>query len=131
MKKVVLSLMLLLMSVITSTAQTSLNQRILFKADSTNVMESQIAQLEMISKYINDHPSELIIIAGFTSKNTPADKVDALTTKRAEEVMKLLTTKYDVKPDHVMAIGVGVSTKYDDDIFNEYVAFMKTPSTSH
>lgn len=125
MKRIILIAVFFVTTVIGVMSQTSLNQRILFAADSTNVSESQMAQVEVLVDYLRNNPAQNIIIAGFTSSRTPANLVDAITQKRADAVKELLVQKYGIDPQRLLAVGVGVSTRYDVPEFNEVVSFMK------
>ena len=125
MKRIILIAVFFVTTVIGVMSQTSLNQRILFAADSTNVSESQMAQVEVLVDYLRNNPAQNIIIAGFTSSRTPANLVDAITQKRADAVKELLVQKYGIAPQRLLAVGVGVSTRYDVPEFNEVVSFMK------
>lgn len=110
---------------LTAMAQTSLNQSVLFGKDSVNVSESQMARIELVVSYIKKHPTETIIIGGFTSSATPQDKVQKLCDQRAQAVKKILEEKYQVPTNRIIAIGAGVSTKYKETYMNEIVEFFK------
>ncbi len=106
-------------------AQTPLNQRILFQPDSVTVMPSQTAQIEMMAEYIKSHPGATIIVAGFVSSLTNAQKADEIAQKRADTVRDILVNNYSVSPESLIAIGVGRGKRFEQEEFNEVVSFFK------
>lgn len=125
MKKILVTLFLALVTASGAMAQTSLGQSILFAVDSVNIMESQEAVLQLMAEYVRNHPSVTLIIGGFTSSRTPKEKVEDLCTKRAEAVKERLVKVYNVPSTRLVAIGAGVSTRYDEPEFNEVVTFFQ------
>ena len=106
-------------------AQTPLNQRILFLPDSVTVMPSQTAQIEMMAEYIKSHPGITIIVAGFVSSLTNAQKADEIAQKRADTVRDILVNNYSVSSECRIAIGVGRGKRFEQEEFNEVVSFFK------
>jgi outer membrane protein OmpA-like peptidoglycan-associated protein len=106
-------------------AQTPLNQRILFQPDSVTVMPSQTAQIEMMAEYIKSHPGTTIIVAGFVSSLTNAQKADEIAQKRADTVRDILVNNYSVSSECLIAIGVGRGKRFEQEEFNEVVSFFK------
>lgn len=106
-------------------AQTSLNQRILFQPDSVSIMPSQIAQIELMANYMKSHPEETIIVAGFVSSLTSAQKADEIAQKRADAVTEVLVNTYSIPSQRLMPIGVGRGSHYEQEEFNEVVSFFK------
>ena len=123
MKKIFIALVFALIGITKAMALQPLPQRILFAADSVNIAESQMERLGLVAEYIKNHPGENVIVGGFTSNKTPEAKIDALTTQRANNVRNMLIKNYGIAESRLTSIGVGVSTKYDDTTFNEYVSF--------
>jgi hypothetical protein len=61
MKKILMiSLLAALFSFSSANAQTLLDQTILFKKDSINIMESQKDRIGLVVEYIRRHPSETL-----------------------------------------------------------------------
>lgn len=112
--------------IIATSAQTMFeNHAVLFKKDSVTVDASQEAQVELMASYFKAHPKELFFIGGFTSEDTPEERVDAICEQRANAVRQMLMQKYGVDCSNIIAIGVGVSRKYEEKEFNEKVEFFK------
>lgn len=126
MKRIIASSLFFIMAVMSMNAQTLIeNHSILFKKDSVNVDETQMAHLEMMAEYFKAHPKELYFIGGFTSKDTPAERIDYICEQRANAVRQVLANKFGVDCSYIFAIGVGVSTKSEMTEFNEKVEFFK------
>ena len=125
MKKIIITAILTVVVTLAASAQTSLNQIILFQKDSVNIPSFQMAQMEMMADYFKAHPKELFFIGGFTSVNTPEEKVEYVCEQRANAVKKMLVEKYGVDGTYIIAIGVGVSRKSTEPDFNEKVEFFK------
>lgn len=123
MKRILVMMMLAVALCGSAMAQTSLGQRVWFKKDSVNVQLSQEAMVGMVAEYINNHADKIYIVAGFTSTDTPEVQRDELCEARAKAVVKMLVEKYNVNPEILVPIGVGVSTRSDENEFNEYVTF--------
>lgn len=123
MKRILLMMLLSVALCGSAMAQTSLGQRVWFKKDSVNVLLSQEAMVGMVAEYIKNHSDKIYIVAGFTSVDTPEAQRDELCEARAKAVVKMLVEKYNVNPEILVPIGVGVSTRSDENEFNEYVTF--------
>lgn len=125
MKRFIITAIFTVIMGMTVTAQTALNQMILFQKDSVNVPSFQMAQMEMMADFFKAHPKEMFFIGGFTSVNTPEDKVEYVCEQRANAVKKMLVEKFGVDGTYIIAIGVGVSRKSPEPDFNEKVEFFK------
>lgn len=104
-------------------AQTMLDQTILFKKDSVNIMESQKARIGLVVEYMRRHPDNMVIIGGFCGTDTPKEKVDDIAQKRADEVKKYIVETYRLPESKFVSIGAGISTRYPDPEQNEVVSF--------
>jgi outer membrane protein OmpA-like peptidoglycan-associated protein len=104
-------------------AQTSLNQRVLFAPDSVNIRESQEAQIEVVAEYMRNHPQATVIVAGFISPLTQQSRAEYVAQQRADIVMRRLISRYGIPSDRLIAIGVGLSKRFDEPEFNEFVSF--------
>lgn len=124
MKKIITSLLLTFFAYLAPVcAQTMLEQTILFKKDSVNIMESQKDRIGLVVEYIRRHPDNMIIIGGFCSTDTPKEKVDAIAQKRADEVKKYIVETFRIPESKLVALGAGVSTRYPEPEQNEVVSF--------
>jgi outer membrane protein OmpA-like peptidoglycan-associated protein len=106
-----------------ASAQTMLDQTILFKKDSVNIMESQKDRIGLVVEYIRRHPDSMVIIGGFCGTATAKEKVDAIAQKRADEVKKYIVETFRIPESKLVALGAGVSTRYPDPEQNEVVSF--------
>ncbi|MCM1079233.1 MAG: OmpA family protein [Bacteroidales bacterium] len=124
MKKTVMTFIAAMM-IFTAGAQTPLNKTVRFQKDSVNISESQELIIANIAEYMINNPDKSLIIGGYTSMETPAARVNAICEERAANVKKYLEEKHNIPAKRLVAIGVGVSTRYDEPEFNEYVSFYK------
>lgn len=124
MKKLIITLFAAMMA-LAAGAQTPLNKTVRFQKDSVNISESQELIIANIAEYLAKNPSQKLIIGGYTSAATPESKVNAICEERAANVKKYLEEKHHIPAERLVAIGVGVSTRYDEQEFNEYVSFYK------
>ena len=124
MKKLLTALLLTLSAyLVPASAQTMLEQTILFKKDSVNIMESQKDRIGLVVEYIRRHPSQMMIIGGFCGATTAKEKVEAIGQQRADAVKKYIVETYRLPEDKFVTVGAGVSTRYPDPEQNEVVSF--------
>lgn len=124
MKKIIMTLVIA-MTTLAAGAQTPLNKTVRFQKDSVNISESQELIIANIAEYLGNNPGKTIIIGGYTSAETPASRVNAICEERAANVKKYLEERHHIPAERLVAVGVGVSTRYDTPEFNEYVSFYK------
>ena len=122
-KTLLISLLAALFTFSSTSAQTMLDQTILFKKDSVNIMESQKDRIGLVVEYIRRHPSETIIIGGFCGSNTPKEKIDAIGQQRADAVKKFIVENYRIPKSRFVTISAGVCTRFSEPEFNEVVSF--------
>ena len=125
MKKIVLTMMLAVMAVFNASAQTMLEQTVLFSNGATTVAESQMDGLEMVAEYMKNHPQQKIIVAGFCAQGTPAQQINNICEARAKAVKQILVNRFHVASDRLSTLGVGVSTRFKVKEQNEVVSFFK------
>ena len=122
-KTLLISLLAALFTFSSASAQTMLDQTILFKKDSVNIMESQKDRIGLVVEYIRRHPSETIIIGGVCGSDTPKDKIDVIGQQRADAVKKFIVDTYRIPESRFVAISAGVCTRYSEPEHNEVVSF--------
>ena len=122
-KTLLISLLAALFTFSSASAQTMLDQTILFKKDSVNIMESQKDRIGLVVEYIRRHPTETIIIGGFCGSDTPKDKIDVIGQQRADAVKKFIVDTYRIPESRFVAISAGVCTRYSEPEHNEVVSF--------
>ena len=123
-KTFLISLLAALLTFSSASAQTMLDQTILFKKDSVNIMESQKDRIGLVVEYIRRHPAEtVIIIGGFCGSDTPKEKVDIIGQQRADAVKKYIVETYRIPESRFVAISAGICTRYSEPEHNEVVSF--------
>lgn len=124
MKKILMiSLLAALFTFSSANAQTMLDQTILFKKDSVNIMESQKDRIGLVVEYIRRHPSETLIIGGFCGNGTAKEKIEEIGQQRADAVKKYIVENYRIPESRLVTISAGVCTRFSEPEFNEVVSF--------
>lgn len=124
MKKIlVISLLAALFTFSSANAQTMLDQTILFKKDSVNIMDSQKDRIGLVVEYIRRHPSETLIIGGFCGNGTAKEKIEEIGQQRADAVKKYIVENYRIPESRLVTISAGVCTRFSEPEFNEVVSF--------
>ena len=101
-KTLLISLLAALFTFSSASAQTMLDQTILFKKDSVNIMESQKDRIGLV---------------------VPKEKVDIIGQQRADAVKKYIVETYRIPESRFVAISAGVCTRYSEPEHNEVVSF--------
>jgi len=101
----------------------SLSDKMLYKSGSAVIQEQANSVLEKIAKVVNDHSELDILVEGHTdnvpiSSDCVMDNWD-LSTKRATAVVRLLQTKYGVRPSRMTAGGRSEFVPKSDNTSNE------------
>ena len=104
-----------------------LQPSVIFKVGKSNVETSQMPQVEMVAKYMKNHPDAKILVEGYASPEGNADLNQKLSEARAEAVKTALVKKYKVAADRVSTKGCGVTDKlFDEYDFNRVSIFKDT-----
>ena len=88
---------------------------------------AQMAQVEMVAKYMKNHPEAQILVEGYASPEGNADLNQKLSDARAEAVKTALVNKYKIAADRISTKGCGVTDKlFDEYDFNRVAIFKDT-----
>lgn len=102
----------------------TLQPTVVFRQGKSTIDASQYASIEMIAKYMRNHPDAKVLIKGYASPEGNAELNQALSVARAESVRKALVTRYKIAADRLTAEGFGATDSLFDDIeFNRIVTF--------
>lgn len=80
---------------------------ILFDTDKTDIKPESVAALEEIAKFLKADPKVGVYIVGHTDNVGGFEHNMSLSLRRAEAVVKELTTKYGVSAPRLKAVGTG------------------------
>lgn len=104
--------------------QTNLMPKVIFKVNKTNVEASQIANVEMIAKYMKNNPDAKVLVKGYASMEGQLDHNIQLANDRAAAAKNMLVQKYGISSDRLIAEGCGPTAELSDVLdFNRVATF--------
>ena len=82
---------------------------VVFMVGKSAIDKSQVSIVDMIAKYMKNHPESKIKVSGYASPEGNAEKNQILSEERANAVKTLLTSKkYGIAADRIETEGLGV-----------------------
>ena len=106
---------------------TILQPTVVFRKNISTIDASQYANVEMVAKYMRNHPDAKVLIQGYASIEGNKDLNQKLSEERAESVRKALVNRYKIDAKRLSAQGFGATDSLFDDIeFNRIVTFSDT-----
>ncbi|MBR6193950.1 MAG: OmpA family protein [Prevotella sp.] len=104
-----------------------LQPTVIFRQGKSVIDPSQYAPIELIAKYMRNHPDCKILIKGYASPEGPADLNQRLSEARAEVVKQALIKRYKISADRLSTQGMGITDELFDEIeFNRVSTFTDT-----
>ncbi|MCQ2243212.1 MAG: OmpA family protein [Bacteroidaceae bacterium] len=104
--------------------QTNLMPKVIFKLNKTNVEASQVANIEMIAKYMKNNPEAQVLVKGYASMEGQLDHNIWLAENRAAAAKDMLVKKYGIDPARLTAEGCGPTSELSDVLdFNRVATF--------
>jgi outer membrane protein OmpA-like peptidoglycan-associated protein len=102
----------------------NLQPSVVFGQGKSAVDRSQEANLDMIAKYMKNHPNARIRISGYASPEGSKELNQTLSEKRAEACKNILVKRYNIAADRLEAIGLGATDKlFEEPEFNRVALF--------
>lgn len=80
---------------------------ILFDTGSDVIKEGSYAEIDLIAQYLKNHPSKNVYVVGHTDNTGSYETNMTLSNRRAQAVMKALTTRHQISASRMIAAGVG------------------------
>ena len=112
---------------VVETKAANLQPSVVFKQGKSNVENSQLANIEMIAKYMKQNPDSKVKISGYASPEGSKELNQKLSEARAEAVKNVLVKKYKVSADRLETEGLGATDKLFDQVeFNRVALFNDT-----
>ncbi|MDO4819179.1 MAG: OmpA family protein [Prevotella sp.] len=103
----------------------ALQPSVIFRQGKSVIDANEFAEIEMVAKYMKNHPDANILIEGYASPEGPADLNQKLSEKRAEVVKNTLIKKYGIAAERLEAKGMGITDKlFDEYDFNRVAMFI-------
>lgn len=104
-----------------------LQPTVVFRKNVSTIDPSQYANVEMVAKYMQNHPDAKVLIKGYASIEGDSELNQKLSEARAESVRKALVTRYKIAAERLTAQGFGATdTLFEDIEFNRVVTFSDT-----
>lgn len=105
----------------------NLQPSVVFQVGKSVVDNSQLANIEMIAKYMKNNPTAKVKVSGYASPEGSPELNQRLSEKRAEAVKDILVKKYKIAADRIEAEGLGATDKLFDQVeFNRVALFNDT-----
>jgi len=100
---------------------------VIFRQGKSVIDPAQYASIEMIAKYMKNHPEAKVKVQGYASPEGPAELNQKLSVQRAEVVKNALIKKYKIAADRITSEGLGATDKLSDELdFNRVAMFIDT-----
>lgn len=104
-----------------------LQPSVIYRVGKSVIDPSQYAQIEMVAKYMKNHPDAKILVEGYASPEGKPEVNQKLSVARAEAVKTALVNKYKIEADRISTKGCGVTDKlFDEYDFNRVAIFKDT-----
>lgn len=105
----------------------NLQPSVVFAAGKSVVETSQIANIEMIAKYMRNNPKARVKITGYASPEGSKELNQRLSERRAESVKNILVNRYGIASSRLVTEGLGATDKLFDQVeFNRVALFNDT-----
>jgi outer membrane protein OmpA-like peptidoglycan-associated protein len=106
-----------------------LQPHVIFRQGKSTIEPAQYASIEMVAKYMKNHPEAKVKVLGYASPEGKAEFNQKLSEKRAEVVKNALVKRYKVAADRITIEGLGATDKLSsENDFNRVAMFVDTTS---
>ena len=106
--------------------ETFLQPVVIFRQSKSVIDATQYASIEMIAKYMLNHPESKVTVRGYASTEGNANLNQKLSEKRAAAVKNALVKKYKIDADRIFAEGLGATDQISDERgFNRVAMFIE------
>ena len=107
--------------------ETYLQPIVIFRQGKSTIDPAQYASVEMVAKYMKNHPTSKVKVQGYASPEGKAELNQKLSEARAEAVRVALVKKYKIAADRVTVEGLGATDKLsEENDFNRVAMFIDT-----
>ena len=104
-----------------------LQPHVIFRQGKSVIDPAQYASVEMVAKYMKNHPESKVIVRGYASPEGNAELNQKLSEARAAAVKTALVKKYKIAADRITTEGLGATDKLSDELdFNRVALFIDT-----
>ena len=100
---------------------------VIFRQGKSVIDPAQYASIEMIAKYMKNHPEANVLVQGYASPEGSVELNQKLSEQRAEVVKDALVKKYKIAASRITPEGLGATDKLSDEVdFNRVAMFIDT-----
>jgi len=100
---------------------------VIFGQGKSTIDAAQYASVEMVAKYMRNHPDSKILIKGYASPEGDPERNQALSQARAESVRTALINRYHISSTRITTEGMGATSELsEENDFNRVAMFFDT-----
>ena len=114
-------------AVVAAPVETVLQPIVIFRQGKSTIDAAQYASVEMVAKYLKNHPESKVLVKGYASTEGKADLNQKLSEARATAVANALVKKYKIAKDRITTQGFGATDQISEERdFNRVAMFVDT-----
>ena len=107
--------------------ETALQPIVIFRQGKSTIDAAQYASVEMVAKYMKNHPEAKVVVKGYASPEGPAELNQKLSEARATAVANALIKRYKINKDRITTQGLGATSEIsEENDFNRVAMFVDT-----
>ena len=107
--------------------ETLLQPIVIFRQGKSTIDAAQYASVEMVAKYMKNHPEAKVVVKGYASPEGPAELNQKLSEARATAVANALIKRYKISKDRITTQGLGATSEIsEENDFNRVAMFVDT-----
>ncbi|MBQ7420417.1 MAG: OmpA family protein [Prevotella sp.] len=107
--------------------ETALQPIVIFRQGKSTIDAAQYASVEMVAKYLKNHPEAKVLVKGYASPEGPAELNQKLSEARATSVANALIKRYKISKDRITTKGLGATSEIsEENDFNRVAMFVDT-----
>ena len=114
-------------TVVEQKKETVLQPIVIFRQGKSTVDAAQYASVEMVAKYMKNHPESKVLIKGYASPEGNAELNQKLSEARAQAVADALIKRYKIAKSRITTQGLGETSELsEENDFNRVAMFVDT-----
>ena len=107
--------------------ETLLQPIVIFRQGKSTIDAAQYASVEMVAKYLKNHPESKVLVKGYASPEGKAELNQKLSEARATAVANALIKRYKISKDRITTQGLGATSEIsEENDFNRVAMFVDT-----
>ena len=113
--------------VVEKKAETVLQPIVIFRQGKSVIDAAQYANVEMVAKYMRNHPDAKVLVKGYASPEGSTELNQRLSEARAKAVADALVKRYKIDASRISTQGFGATSELsDENAFNRVTIFVDT-----